>query len=45
MSGEGECDGPRCDDGYYINAENECSGKFYSQLLMSIASNKRCGLR
>jgi len=30
MSGAGECDGPRCDAGYYITSNFLCTSKFSS---------------
>jgi len=38
MSGAGNCDGPACEDGFYIDANFLCTSKFSStlQLLPSI---------
>jgi len=31
MNGEGKCDGPRCEAGYYINANFLCTSEFSLQ--------------
>jgi len=32
MSGAGNCDGPRCEPGYYINSNFLCTSKFSSMI-------------
>ena len=32
MSGKGNCDGPRCNDGYYINSNFLCTSKYLNDV-------------
>ena len=39
MSGAGLCDGPRCNDGYYINSNKLCTSQYQTDQLRIIMIN------